>query len=233
MCPPAAGTPGRVVFSGAKSCALALPYTHGECRAKVAQKRASGGKNDFCPANFSPVARFPATFPCTAGGSAGKLRRGFSFRPAAPAERGFFDLNQTTNYQLSQWESTDRILMSDFNSDNSKIDAALGTLAQSRNCQAYFLSYRGNGSTSRAFTFPAKPLMVQIIGGGYWLCAAQGQSTGSIQRFDAEDGRNVPVEWTDSSVKLTLEDGYTNALYISNYSGTSYSLVAILDGRYQ
>ena len=32
---------------------------------------------------------------------------------------------QTANYQLSQWESTDRILMSDFNSDNSKIDAAL------------------------------------------------------------------------------------------------------------
>ena len=163
--------------------------------------------------------------------------RGMFRRPEALAvcppggdlrERGMF-LNQTANYGLSQWEATDRILMEDFNSDNSKIDAALGTLAQSRNCQAYFLSYRGNGSTSRTFTFPAKPLMVQIIGGGYWLCAAQGQSTGSIQRFDAEDGRNVPVEWTDSSVKLTLEDGYTNALYISNYSGTSYSLVAILE----
>ena len=34
-------------------------------------------------------------------------------------------MNQTANYQLSQWESTDRILMSDFNNDNSKIDAAL------------------------------------------------------------------------------------------------------------
>ena len=34
-------------------------------------------------------------------------------------------LNQTANYQLNQWESTDRILMADFNSDNSKIDAAL------------------------------------------------------------------------------------------------------------
>ena len=116
-----------------------------------------------------------------------------------PRVRGVF-LYQTADYGLCQWESTDRILMSDFNSDNSKIDAALSTLAQTRNCRAYFLSYRGNGSTSRAFTFPAKPLMVQIIGGGYWLCAAQGQSTGSIQRFDAEDGRNVPLEWTDSSV---------------------------------
>ena len=38
-------------------------------------------------------------------------------------------MDQTANYQLSQWETTDRILMSDFNSDNSKIDAALKGLA--------------------------------------------------------------------------------------------------------
>ena len=34
-------------------------------------------------------------------------------------------MDHTTNYQLSQWETTDRILMTDFNSDNAKIDAAL------------------------------------------------------------------------------------------------------------
>ncbi len=34
-------------------------------------------------------------------------------------------MNQTANYQLCQWAPTDRILMEDFNSDNSKIDAAL------------------------------------------------------------------------------------------------------------
>ena len=34
-------------------------------------------------------------------------------------------MNQTANYQLSLWEPEDRILMEDFNSDNSKIDAAL------------------------------------------------------------------------------------------------------------
>ena len=40
-------------------------------------------------------------------------------------------MNQTANYQLSQWEASDRILMSDFNSDNAKIDAALKTQADS------------------------------------------------------------------------------------------------------
>ena len=34
-------------------------------------------------------------------------------------------MEHTTNYQLSQWETTDRILMADFNADNAKIDAAL------------------------------------------------------------------------------------------------------------
>lgn len=38
-------------------------------------------------------------------------------------------MNQTTNYQLSQWEASDRILMNDFNDDNAKIDAALKTQA--------------------------------------------------------------------------------------------------------
>ena len=37
---------------------------------------------------------------------------------------------QTANYQLSQWESTDRILMADFNTDNQKIDAALKANAE-------------------------------------------------------------------------------------------------------
>ena len=35
--------------------------------------------------------------------------------------------NHTTNYQLNQWEKTDRIMMDDFNSDNEKIDTALAS----------------------------------------------------------------------------------------------------------
>ena len=34
-------------------------------------------------------------------------------------------MKQTENYQLNQWEKTDRILMEDFNEDNRKIDEAL------------------------------------------------------------------------------------------------------------
>lgn len=34
-------------------------------------------------------------------------------------------MNHTQNYQLSQWEMSDRIQMEDFNNDNAKIEAAL------------------------------------------------------------------------------------------------------------
>ena len=33
--------------------------------------------------------------------------------------------NHTTNYNLNQWEATDKVLRTDFNADNAKIDAAL------------------------------------------------------------------------------------------------------------
>ena len=42
-------------------------------------------------------------------------------------------MNQTPNYQLNQWDKSDRIMMEDFNADNAKIEAALSetmTLAQ-------------------------------------------------------------------------------------------------------
>ena len=34
-------------------------------------------------------------------------------------------MNKTANFQLNQWEKTDRIMMEDFNRDNAAIDTAL------------------------------------------------------------------------------------------------------------
>lgn len=42
-------------------------------------------------------------------------------------------MNKTPNYGLNQWEPADRILMEDFNADNTKIEAALdGKLGRSQ-----------------------------------------------------------------------------------------------------
>ena len=40
--------------------------------------------------------------------------------------------NQTTNYQLNQWEPTDAVQRVDFNADNAKVDAALAGLSGSK-----------------------------------------------------------------------------------------------------
>ena len=37
--------------------------------------------------------------------------------------------NQTTNYQLNQWEPADAVQRVDFNADNAKVDAALKSLS--------------------------------------------------------------------------------------------------------
>ena len=39
-------------------------------------------------------------------------------------------LTKTTYYQLNQWDAADRVLRTDFNGDNAKIDAALHALSQ-------------------------------------------------------------------------------------------------------
>lgn len=41
-------------------------------------------------------------------------------------------MNKTPNYQLNQWDKSDRIRMEDFNADNAKIEAALAQEAAAR-----------------------------------------------------------------------------------------------------
>mgnify|MGYP001152876093 CR=1 FL=1 len=87
--------------------------------------------------------------------------------------------NHTENYQLSQWERSDRILMEDFNADNAKIDAALKAEANARialaagvakrgNCQIEIQTYAGTAEegayTTKRLTFFARPAFVFIMG---------------------------------------------------------------------
>lgn len=77
---------------------------------------------------------------------------------------------ETGNYQLNQWESTDRILREDFNADNAKVDQALGSLAATvagcGNCNVAYGSYAGAGTGGAnnpcTLTFDHKPLMVIV-----------------------------------------------------------------------
>ena len=61
-------------------------------------------------------------------------------------------MQQTSHYQLNQWDAEDRIQREDFNSDNAKVDAVLAEqaadlsaqavkLAKCGNCQLYYTTY--------------------------------------------------------------------------------------------
>jgi len=62
--------------------------------------------------------------------------------------------NFTPNYQLNQWEPDDRVLRTDFNADNAKIDAALGALDQ-RGRMEIISDYRSHGTVTGGSGFAA------------------------------------------------------------------------------
>ena len=138
--------------------------------------------------------------------------------------------NHTPNYQLSQWERTDRVLMEDFNADNAKIDAALGAhglelaklspllalAAKHGNCQIETSTYIGGGleTEGKTITFKKKPQFFIIFGPVY---------TGIMFSFGANDAasyigdlpgsgydnmyyRPVPITWNKNAAVINTYD---------------------------
>lgn len=96
--------------------------------------------------------------------------------------------NHTPNYSLCQWEAEDKVLRTDFNADNAKIDAALAAqastlsahaaqLARLGNCQVWTTTYKGTGTVGpdhpTSLTFPKRPVFAMIDSGS----GKAGQST--------------------------------------------------------
>ena len=149
-------------------------------------------------------------------------------------------MNQTTNYQLSQWESTDRILMEDFNSDNAKLDEALKShddalaaleegLTGKGNCQIYYTTYTGNGqvgaATPNSLTFPAQPLLVVILqADGLGLRFVPGCTGVTYHRSD--NYVNCAVTW--SGTTLTWYCTIDNAACQMNSLNTTYHVYTLL-----
>ena len=87
-------------------------------------------------------------------------------------------MTKTTNYQLNQWAKSDRIMMDDFNADNTKIDAALkanadtaaaasAAVALCGNCKIETSTYTGNDQFGKehptSLTFPKCPAMFFVL----------------------------------------------------------------------
>ena len=159
-------------------------------------------------------------------------------------------MNQTSNYQLSQWDPDDRILRTDFNEDNAKIDAALQASADAvsaeasarasaisslttklnkkGNVQMEIKTYVGTGeygeTNSNRVTFSAKPVLIFISG-----------STSGIG-YTVRDSRylytrpNTSVStcrcsWSGNSFTWSGSSAQNQM----NLSGTTYTVVALID----
>lgn len=71
-------------------------------------------------------------------------------------------MTETSNYQLNQWEKTDRILMEDFNADNAKVDAALKAIREA-GFQIISGSFEGTGDVGvREYSIGVKPKLLFV-----------------------------------------------------------------------
>lgn len=156
-------------------------------------------------------------------------------------------MEQTTNYQLSQWEGEDRILREDFNADNAKVDAALKAEAEARaaadtaeaaaraalaaqvaklgNCKVWTSSYVGTGTGGKdnptTFTFPKPPVLALVDHGSgrpTWLVPGS--------NWVATDNMLCHLSWNGRTVSWYPNSG-TDAAAQLNARNATYRVIAL------
>lgn len=140
--------------------------------------------------------------------------------------------NQTGTYNLSQWESSDRILMEDFNADNQKIEQALleqaATIANSGNCKIVCGSYTGTGkfgdTLPNSLTFDSTPLVLFISGPTWNMYAVHGALTATTSH-GSNTGIWIYTSWNGNTVSWY---GSSSAANQMNQSSATYTYVALL-----
>ena len=142
-------------------------------------------------------------------------------------------MEYTTNYQLNQWDAQDAIKRTDFNADNAKIDAALGTLAAASaghgNCKIEYGSYKGTGKygsdNPKTLTFEGRPIVVMVfqLTNGYMATMGNSAPYGHFQNLNAHF--SMVLSWGEQSV--TWYSGQS-ATYQMNESGTYYNYFALV-----
>ena len=104
---------------------------------------------------------------------------------------------KTQNYQLNQWAAEDSFLRADFNEDNAKIDAALGTIpkviAGTYTGEAASLGY--GGGLTKDITLGFRPKALFITTGGSFDGATSIVLFGTMS---AESNGKVLCKLTDS-----------------------------------
>ena len=144
-------------------------------------------------------------------------------------------MNKTANFQLTQWEKTDRIMMEDFNRDNAAIDTALKgnadkaaalqtALAGAGNCEIGMISYTGTGksgdSNPTTVTFPKMPAGFFLCGAKNYLVVRGGDDHACLVYYTGSYTymSQVPVSWEGNQFRFSN----TKPSYQLNEEGVPY-----------
>ena len=149
--------------------------------------------------------------------------------------------NHTPNYQLSQWERSDKVRMEDFNADNARIDAALKAEADARktiqtalnkkgNCSIGAFTYQGTGTygpdNPTQVQFPKLPMMYVILGDKFLI--GRGGVTTAIHAYSISSGGtgvgSISVSWSGSTVSF-WDSSFPQ--WQMNYKGMVYQVIAL------
>ena len=142
--------------------------------------------------------------------------------------------SQTSNYKLNQWAASDKFLRTEFNSDNSKIDAALKALASrdtaldGAKCELVMGSYTGDGTDSREIALGFRPSMVLIVGSAV-ICVKYASYSwyGAFVQF-ADSGLNSTYLPTSQGFRVSTQE-IADATFresCTNYANARYHYFA-------
>ena len=134
-------------------------------------------------------------------------------------------MNYTENYQLNQWEETDRVLMEDFNADNQKIEEALGTIPQ-----IIVGSYTDNDELSRTIDLGITPKMVLVVRSDGWSNSGMAATGGmAFPGIPVQYSNAIALEIVDQGFRV-YRDKLMYSYYVidCNISTYSYRYMAIV-----
>ena len=144
-------------------------------------------------------------------------------------------MNQTPNYQLNQWDKTDRIRMEDFNADNAKIEAALAaavaaataandaaTAAQNA-VRVATGSYTGDGQANRVIPLPFTPKVLIVLG---YYGTSYSDSVISFVTAEGEYSFTPTSGSFTNQIKLSETGFYATVLNWHNVNGRTERYIA-------
>ena len=128
--------------------------------------------------------------------------------------------------------------MSDFNSDNAKLDEALGTLAQTvtghttalaqkGNCRIETFTYTGTGTSPCQISFTGQPLLFVILAYRTFFFGSWGDEEARAILHDPLDKSDyitgIDAAWSGYQLSLSSDNAYKQA----NDTGEIYRVIAL------